>query len=193
MHQVGKNYFERKPTHRCERGITVVSSGQPYPSHVSAQIRYHINAANLKHYLTNKMGWSEATWGKLAPHLGTGRSIHVQHPFHGGKVQHMKYTCDLQATSSRKGHNSKSKHGLVTQCPCCCTTILRHNFAFAFQEKSQLGAISKIILQSISLRSNWNDNDRNRYGIVQYGVLSSGSKRMVRLRVRACLRKHAYP
>jgi hypothetical protein len=68
-HQLGKTRIPKEATpHLKEQRISVVIDGQRYPSQASAQIRFHINGSNLKHYLTHKLHWSEATWEKVDTH-----------------------------------------------------------------------------------------------------------------------------
>lgn len=120
MHQAGKKLLPKEATpHLQEQRVSVIINGQRYPSQVSAQIRFHINGSNLKHYLTNKWGWSEATWKKIDIHnFGT----HFRRLTTEEKVQHMKYIHDLQAIGRRKGQISKTVDGPVTKCPCCRAT-----------------------------------------------------------------------
>jgi hypothetical protein len=65
----------------------------------------------------------KATWGKIGTPTLVREGVYMFRILSiEEKVQHMKYIYDLQATR-RKGHNSKSKDGPVTLCPCFCTTI----------------------------------------------------------------------
>jgi ribonuclease HI len=104
--------------HLQEQKVSVVINGRRYPGQVDAQIRYHINGSNLKHYLTTKRGWTEATWNKIDMHnFGT----HFRRLPMVQKVQHMKYVHNLQSVGQRKGRISNTDDGPVTMCPCCQT------------------------------------------------------------------------
>jgi ribonuclease HI len=123
-HQNGhKNLPKETIPHLSEQKMTVVINGQRYPSQVEAQIRFHINGSNLKHYLQAKRGWSEEVWGKIDIH---NFGLHFKRLSMGHKVQHMKFIYELQAVGSRKGHISRTEDGPVTRCPCCRNATETH-------------------------------------------------------------------